>query len=181
MGGGGEAPSIGGAIGDVTGSFPQIAGAYRKFAKGEPLLREAKTLGLGAIRGISPYLIDILSHPYDVPPELLNMATQGARAAFQARGNVYGNQALAGELLNRENVRQQRISTALGQAGQAEQLAINPELAQVGAFSSLINPAYGLAGQTLGAQAASSAQNKSGTQSAIGTGASIIGSVAAAY
>jgi hypothetical protein len=181
MGGGGDTPSIGGSIGDVVGAFPKIAGAYRGFAKGEPLLREAKGLGLGAIRGLSPYLIDILSHPYDVPPELLNMATQGARAAFQARGNVYGNQAIAGELLNRENVRQQRISTALGQAGLAEQLAINPELAQVGAFASLINPAYGLAGQTLGAQTAASAQNKGGVQGAIGTGASLIGSAAAAY
>lgn len=179
--GGGEAPSIGGAIGQTVGSFPQIQGAYQKFAKSEPLLRAASGLGLGAIKGLSPYLIDILSHPYSVPPELLNMATQGARAAFQARGNVYGNQAIAGELLNRENVRQQRISTALGQAGLAEQLAINPELAQVGAFASLMNPAYGLAGQTIGAQTAASAQNKGGTQGAIGTGVSLLGAAATAY
>jgi hypothetical protein len=155
MGGGGsvDVPSTSMAIGETTRGFQRdVVPAYRQFAQHEPLLREARNLGLGAIRGISPYLTDVLSHPYDLPPELRNMATQSARGAFQARGNVLGNQAIGAEILNRENARQQRINQALLQSGQAEQLAIQPEQAQIGAFSSLMNPLYGLAAAQLGAQ-----------------------------
>jgi hypothetical protein len=116
------------------------------------------------------------------------MATQGARAGFQARGNVYGNQALAGELLGRENVRTNRIMQALGMAGTTEQLLGYPsqqltaaELGRTGAFASLMNPAYGLAGQVLGAQTAANAQNKGGTSNALGAGVGILTAAATAY
>jgi hypothetical protein len=181
MGGGGSAPSVSGSIGDVVGSFPQIQHAFRGFRQSEPLLRNLQQFGLQAGGAISPYILGILQHPYDLPPELRNMATQTARAAFQQRGNVFGNQAIGAEVLGRESAVQNRIARAMGLAGQTEQLYGYPEQVATSAFSSLINPAYGLAGQTLGAQTAADAAGKGATQSTIGTIGSVVGSVAAAY
>jgi hypothetical protein len=180
-GGGGDAPSVSGAIGDAVGSFPQIQSAYRKFARTEPLLKNLTQFGLQAGGAISPYILDILRHPYDVPHELLNWATQGARAGSQARGNIFSGEAVASELMGREQTRQQRISSALGQAGQVEQLYGYPEQVRTSAFATLMNPAYGLAGQALGAQTAADAQGKSGTQSAVSAGVGILGAAATAY
>jgi hypothetical protein len=142
---------------------------------------------LQAAQGIEPYILSILQHPYDVPPELLNQATQAARGAFQARGNVFGNQAIAGELMNREAVRQQRIASAMGLAGQTEQLLGYPESVRTGNFAALINPLYGLAAAQLGAQtqaniasAEQSSAGKAGTSGLIGSGIGAVGTIGAA-
>jgi hypothetical protein len=181
MGGGGgsiSVPSLGEEIGGVTSGFQSdVLPAFKSFTQGEPLIQNISKFGLQAAKGIEPYILSILQHPYDVPQELLNQATQAARGAFQARGNVYGNQAIAGELLNREQARQQRIASAMGLAGQTEQLLGYPESVRTGNFAALINPLYGLAAAQLGAQtqaniasAEQSSANKSGIGSLVGTG-----------
>jgi hypothetical protein len=156
MGGGGgsiNVPSLGSEIGQVTKGFSQnVYPTFQRFTENEPLIQNLSQFGLQAGQAIEPYILSILQHPYDVPPELLNQATQAARGAFQARGNVYGNQALAGELLNRENVRTQRLQQALGMAGTTEQLLGYPEAVRTGSFATLANPLYALAGQQLGAE-----------------------------
>jgi hypothetical protein len=142
--------------------------------------QQAGQQGMDYGSAISNYALPILQNPYDVPSQLLNYATQGARGAAQARGDVGSGEAVAGELMNRENVRQQRLTQAAGMAqqGQAletqgigdvsaglapsqttEQLLGYPsqqltagELGQVGAYGGLVNPLYGLAAAQLGAQ-----------------------------
>ena len=191
MGGGGgsiNVPSLGEEVSGVTSGFrSNVYPAFRRFTQQEPLIQNISEFGLQAAKGIEPYILSILQHPYDVPRELLNQATQAARAGFQARGNVYGNQAIAGELLNRETARQQRIASAMGLASQTEQLLGYPEAVRTGSFATLINPLYALAGQQLGAQtqaniagAEQASANKAGMGSLAGTGVSALATAAPA-
>lgn len=61
------------------------------------------------------YLNQIIGSQGALTPEQGRDVTQQTRAAFAARGNVMGNQAIGSELLNRDQYRQQRLVTAFGE------------------------------------------------------------------
>jgi hypothetical protein len=203
MGGGSssiDVPSLGQTLGEATSGFRHdVFPTFQKFTQQEPLIRQLSQMapglaqtGQGFVNAAAPYLTQIIAAHGALTPEERNLVTQQARGAFQARGNVIGNQAIGAELLNRDVYRWQKLQQAMGMAGQTlglagqtEQLLGYPEAVRTGSFATLMNPIYGLAGQELqastAAQSAANAQNKGGTQTALGTGLSLVSSAAAAY
>ena len=123
---------------------------------------------------------------------------QATRASFADRGNVTGNQALGAELLNRESAQQNRLNTALGQAGQIQGIEtgglnqlLGVQSGEVGTFSQLNNPILAYLGNLFGGnQQASIAQaqinqqanqaNQAKTSDTIGQAISSVGTIAGA-
>jgi len=224
MGGGGpDIPqrNLGQELGTIfRRGWPMEQNAYRQWWQGEPLLSGAHDFALtslqnvgqliaplqnlsGSQQGIYQSLLPILQSQGALTPEQGRDVDQATRAAFAARGNAVGNQALGAELLNRDQYRRQRFGEALGQSlglsgsisglesgiqglqtGALNQ-ALGTEQAQVGTFASLINPllSYGsnLGESNQNAAAAGSIAGSNKQSGLIGGGISVLGSIAAAY
>lgn len=90
-------------------------------------------------QGVYNELLPILRSQGALTPEQNRDVTQATRAAYAARGNVAGNQALGAELLNRDQYRQQRFANTLGQA-----------LGLSGSIQGLTGQEAGLTGQEAG-------------------------------
>lgn len=115
VGGSQSIPGIGQAIGGTVNAIQgSVIPAFNEFAAGQPLLAAASDLGLRGAQAIGGWAPQMLAHPFALSREERNMADQSARQAFQSRGNVYGNQAVAGEALSRENVAMRRANWASG-------------------------------------------------------------------
>lgn len=179
MGGSVSVPSLGSEIGQVTGGFSKnLLPTFNQFVKGNPLLSTLGQYGLGLAGAAYPELQQVISSGGALTPQETNLATQQARSAFQARGNVFGNQAVAGEALNRDQYKWQKLQQAMGMGGQALQFLGYPAQTQAGVFSSLINPLYGLAGQQLQASTSAQEANQSKQADLIGAGIQSVGSIA---
>jgi hypothetical protein len=178
-------------------------GAFRKWWQGQPLLKGAEQYALGNLRNIgqltSPLmdvyrsqLQPILSTGGALTPEMQRTAEQAALQEQSAAGMAHTNQAIASQLLNREQYRQQRFNTALQQAmgitsgiqglqsGQLNQ-AIGTEQGMVSPFVQLASPIIGY-GQdyfnTLyNAQAAQNISGGNKSSGLMGGGLSAIGSI----
>jgi hypothetical protein len=192
MGGGGggggsiNVPSLGSEISGVTKGFNQnVLPSFNNFVQGQPLLQNLEQFGLQAGQAIEPYLLSVIGNQGGLTPQESRASDQQTRGAFQARGNLFGNQAIGSEVLNRDQYKWQKLQQALGLAGTTEQLLGYPEQQATGNYATLTNPLYGLAAAQLGAQtqgqiaqAEAASQGKSGTGSLIGSGLGAIGSVA---
>ena len=88
------------------------------------------------------YLNPILQSGGALTPEQARNVDQQTRAAFAARGNVVGNQALGGELLNRDAARQSRYNQALTQSEGATGL-LSTLTGQQGGLSGLLSQIIG--------------------------------------
>jgi hypothetical protein len=182
MGGGGvNVPSFGSELGQVTSGFSRnVLPTFNQFVAKNPLLSTLGQYGLGFGAAAYPYLQQIIAGHGALTPQEANLATQQARGAFQARGNVYGNQAIGAEVLNRDQYRWNKLMQAMGMAGQTEQLLGYPAQTQAGVFSTLVNPLYGLAAQQLQAATSGQEANQQKQSDLIGAGIKSIGSVAGA-
>lgn len=189
-GGGGsvKVPSLGSEIKGVTGGFQHnVYPSYQQFTQNEPLLQNLSQFGLQTGQAIEPYLLQEIQSGGALTPQEDRAVTQNTNADFQSRGNLFGNQAIGSLALNRDIYKQQKLQTALGEAGQTEQLLGYPEQQQTGNYATLTNPLYGLAAAQLGAQTQAgiagqqaASANKGGTSSLIGSGVGALATVGVA-
>jgi hypothetical protein len=181
-------PSLGSEIGQVTKGFQSnVLPSFNNFVQGQPLLQNLTQFGLQAGQAIEPYLLSVIGNQGGLTQQEMRSSDQQTRAAFQARGNLFGNQAIGSEVLNRDEYKWRKLQQALGLAGTTEQLLGYPEQQATGNYATLANPLYGLAAAQLGAQtqaqiaqAEAASQGKSGTSGLIGSGIGAIGSIAGA-
>jgi hypothetical protein len=159
-GGGAPNPNITPELRNIYKGFnTQTVPTFNNFVQGQPLLSTAQGGALDFFNQISPVLQQtfgsqispVLESGGALTAEQGRDVTQATRAAFAARGNIGGNQAIGAELLNRDQYRQQRFNQALGQAGQIQGLetgGLNQltgvEQAETSSFATLANPLYGL-------------------------------------
>ena len=170
-----------------------------------PGVQQAISQGIGLANAAYPYLQQVISSQGALTPQERNLATQQAREAFQARGNVFGNQAVAAEALNRDQYKWQKYAQALGLAGsifRPEQAAMGmggqtlgfgqqtmgigqqalqalgyPAQTQAGVFGTLINPLYGLAASQMQAATSAAEANQAKQASLIGSGIDAVGNI----
>lgn len=185
-------------------------GQLNKFVGNQPLLSTGQQGALGfwdqlfgqgsALTGAyNNFIAPTLASGGALTPQESRDVSQQTRNIASAQGTARSPGALGTELLNRDQYKQQRFNTALGQAGQYQGLQtgglnqlLGVQNAETQNFTSLTNPVLGYLGNLFGGnQQASIAQaqiNQAGNQASQSKGAGItggainlLGSAAAAY
>lgn len=147
MGGGGGAPNpaITPELGNIYHGFnSETLPTFNSFVQGQPDLAASQTLSSGAVSAVTPQVLSILQNQGALTPEESRDVTQTTRAAFSARGNVMGNQAIGAELLNRDSARKQNEQFALGLESGTITPALQTEQTATNSFATLVNPLYSL-------------------------------------
>jgi hypothetical protein len=188
---------------DIKQGYKGQENQYLGFTQKDPLLKSAYVTaeGLGGPLSMEggtfsdalAQIMPTIKSGGALNEEQQRAADQAALGLSSGAGMSNSNAGIAGALLNRDQFRQQRFNTALGQAqgifGQARGEQLGTEETGVKSFSTLTNPilAYlsDLNSSNQNAAAASSiaganasAGKTSGTLGAVG---SVVGGVAAAY
>jgi hypothetical protein len=205
MGGSGGTPQISTGRTSKTAQqlFKQGYMDYRQFVRQQPLARQLQAGALASQAATAPIATSALGTGGPVDPQATIAAggagtpaqiaewNQAARAAFAARGNVGGNQAVAGELQNRIDQETNRFNQALNQINLAQGIQ-HTGLNQLGAAQSAnvaattafwdpgLSAATNIATANLQAQSAAAQANQGKQSGLIGGGASGASSILSA-
>lgn len=118
-----------------TGQFQQLG----KYVQNQPLLRMAQNLSLASGQSLMDWILPILQGGGE-SAQTTRQGQQDARAAFAARGNFGGNQAIAGEILGTQAAREQQYGWAQNvMSGGLNQL-LGTQQTEVGTFAALVDP-----------------------------------------
>lgn len=194
MGGGGSSVSI--PQRNISTEFPQIKqgyglqeGQYSQFINKDPLLKGSYGAASSLFGPMASQILPIIQSGGALTPELQRDADQSALGLSAGAGMANSNAGIAGALLNRDQFRQQRLSTAIGQYGQLQGETLQPFQQGVEGFSKLTNPilAY-LSDLNSSNQNAAAAQSIAGANQSAGkssgilsTVGSVVGAAATAY
>lgn len=156
MGGGGSAPQrkFGQEWPSIKGFENKQFGQLRNYVRGQPLLQTAEDLALWSSDALTKptaqaaidWILPILQGG-GRSAQTTREGQQDARAAFGARGNIGGNQAIAGEILGTQRAREQQYGWAQGMMGQAQNTVtsglnqlLGTQQTEVSTFAAIVDP-----------------------------------------
>jgi len=131
-----------GVQGQYTGDINALQGNISQNTGFQSQLKAYQQMLAGLQPGISAGLAQtnpIVASGGALTPQLKNLADQQAEAGFASRGNLYGNQSVAGDLLNRDQYKQQRFNSA-----------VQNQATLTGEQAGLIGQGTGITGQNAG-------------------------------